>query len=167
MRGEVEGDGRHDRPVWNGDPAPLFSRRTVLQAGLVGAATMAYGAALRSPVAEAGVQQDAALAASAYELNQHWLFGGVYVSGAEAPGYSQSGFHDVTLPHTVATLSWGDWDRSTWEQVWIYRKHINQAAVANGRALVDFQGVMTSAAVYLTDPRSASTTAVTCRGRSN
>jgi beta-galactosidase len=119
----------------------------------VGAAAVAYGSALRSPVAEATVQQDAALVAGAYELNQHWLFGGVYVSGAEASGYPESAFRDVTLPHTVAPLSWGDWDRSTWEQVWIYRKHINQAAVANGRAFVDFQGVMTSATVYLNGSR--------------
>jgi beta-galactosidase len=127
----------------------VFSRRTVLQAGLVGAATLAYGTGVRSPMAEAAVQQDAALAAGAYELNQHWLFGGTYASGAEAVDYPESGFSDVTLPHTVASLSWGDWDRTTWEQVWIYRKHINQAAVAGGRAFIDFQGVMTSATVYL------------------
>ncbi len=92
---------------------------------------------------------DVALAAGTYGLNQGWLFGGAYVSGAEALGYSDSGFVDVTLPHTVTSLSWGDWEPSVWQQVWIYRKHMNRGAVAGGRAIVDFQGVMTRAGVYL------------------
>ncbi len=90
-----------------------------------------------------------ALGTGVYELNQGWLFGGAYVTGAEASGYSERGFVDVALPHTVASLSWGDWDPSAWQQVWIYRKHINRAAVAGGRAILDFQGVMTRGTVYL------------------
>ena len=50
-----------------------------------------------------------------YELNQGWLFGGAYVSGAETPGYSESAFSEITLPHIVTPLSWGDWDATSWE----------------------------------------------------
>jgi beta-galactosidase len=84
-----------------------------------------------------------------YAYNQGWLFGGPYVSGAEAPGYPESGFTNVTLPHTVTPLSWGDWDPSAWEQIWVYRKHVNQSGVAADRVFIDFQGVMTSATVFL------------------
>ncbi len=82
-------------------------------------------------------------------LNHDWLFGGRYVTGAELPGFSESGFAAVTLPHTVTPLSWGDWDNTAWEQIWIYRRHISGPAGASGRVFVDFQGVMTNATVFL------------------
>jgi beta-galactosidase len=125
-----------------------LTRRAALQAGLVGAAALAYGSG-RLAAAQAATSANAAGPSGAYAFNQDWLFGGTYVNGAEAPGYAESGFANVTLPHTVIQLSWGDWDQTSWEQVWIYRKHINQSAVAGGRVFVDFQGVMTSATVYL------------------
>jgi beta-galactosidase len=126
-----------------------LTRRSALKAGLVGAAALAYGSGRPAAAAQAASSADAAGPSGSYAFNQDWLFGGPYVSGAEAPGYSESGFANVTLPHTVTPLSWGDWDHSEWEQVWIYRKHINRSAVADGRVFVDFQGVMTSATVYL------------------
>jgi beta-galactosidase len=137
---------------------PLFSRRAVLGAGLAGAAALGYGAAIRSTPAQARAVRrrrpgpafaTSASALGVYGFNQGWLFGGVYASGSEDPGYPESGFTAVTLPHTVTPLSWGGWDHTTWEKVWIYRKHLDSATVAGGRVFVDFQGVMTSATVYL------------------
>jgi beta-galactosidase len=89
-----------------------------------------------------------------YDLNQGWLFGGVYAQGAEAPGYDDTGFAKVTLPHTVTPLSWGNWDNAGWENIWIYRKHfagsaVNGGAGSGGRVLVDFDGVMTNATVMI------------------
>lgn len=126
-----------------------LTRRAALQAGVVGAAALAYRSGRRPAAAQAATSANSGGPSGAYALNRDWLFGGTYVSGAEAPGYSESGFANVTLPHTVTPLSWGDWDHSSWEQVWIYRKHINQSAIAGGRVFVDFQGVMTTATVYL------------------
>ena len=77
-----------------------------------------------------------------------WLFGGPYASGAEQPGFDDSGFAPVTLPHTVTPLSWGDWDVSTWQNVWIYRKHFGRPP-GRGRVFADFDGVMTNATVVL------------------
>jgi beta-galactosidase len=88
-------------------------------------------------------------AARSYEFNQGWLFGGVYAAGAEDPGYDDSGFTGVTLPHTVVPLSWGGWDYTTWENVWIYRKHFHGVNLTGGRVFVDFDAVMTNAAVVL------------------
>ena len=85
----------------------------------------------------------------ARDFNQDWLFGGPYVPGAEAPGYPERDFERVAVPHTVVPLSWGGWDPDAWEQVWIYRKHFDSSVVAGGRVFVDFQGVMTSATVFL------------------
>src|SRR5205823_13109894 len=82
-----------------------------------------------------------------YPFNQDWLFGGTYVGGAEAHGYPEAGFATVTIPHTVTPLGWGDWDHTTWEEVWVYRKHITWPA--SSRVFVDFQGVMTNATVFL------------------
>ena len=146
-RGEREGCRR--QPA--GDPAAglTLSRRQVLQAGAAGAAALASAGVLSPPLARAaGAPASAPAAPGVFELNQGWLFGGAYVSGAEAPGYSESGFSEVTLPHVVTPLSWGDWDAASWEKVWIYRKHVAQAS-AGARVFVDFDGVMTSATVFL------------------
>jgi beta-galactosidase len=128
---------------------PRFSRRSLLRAGVLGAAALTGGAIRRPAAAEAAESGSATSALGVYEFNQDWLFGGEYAGGAEAPGYPESGFSAVTLPHTVTPLSWGDWDASTWQQVWIYRKHLTGPANAGTRVFVDFQGVMTSAAVFL------------------
>jgi beta-galactosidase len=93
--------------------------------------------------------RETAPAARSYDFNQGWLFGGVYDDGAQDPGYDDSGFADVTLPHTVAPLSWGDWDYRDWQNVWIYRKHFTWPAASGDRVFVDFDGVMTNATVVL------------------
>ncbi len=84
-----------------------------------------------------------------YELNQGWLFGGEYRDGSAEPGFDDSGFVPVTLPHTVVPLSWGRWDPSCWEKVWIYRRHLDGSALGPGRVFAGFDGVMTSATAML------------------
>ena len=89
-----------------------------------------------------------------YELNQGWLFGGMYTSGSADPGYDDSGFSQVTLPHTVVPLSWGGWDPAAWEKVWIYRRHLDGSLLAGGRVFADFDGVMASATAVLNGARA-------------
>jgi beta-galactosidase len=125
----------------------------VLRAGLIGTVTVVAGVLHRSRTAPAATPVGVPGSPGSYPLNQDWLFGGTYVGGAEAPAYSEAGFAAVTLPHTVTPLSWGDWDHTTWEEVWVYRKHITGPAPS--RVFVDFQGVMTSAAVFLNGVRIA------------
>ncbi|HEY7173558.1 MAG TPA: glycoside hydrolase family 2 TIM barrel-domain containing protein, partial [Micromonosporaceae bacterium] len=74
-----------------------------------------------------------------------------YEPGSERPNYNDSGFEPVTLPHTVAPLSWRDWNPATWERVWIYRRHFDGAGLGGRRVLVDFDGVMTAAMAVLND----------------
>jgi beta-galactosidase len=76
-----------------------------------------------------------------------WLFGPA-AQDSSLPGFDDSGFEAVTLPHTVAPLSWQEWDPAAWEQVWVYRKHFDAADVA-GRVFLDFGGALTHSTVTL------------------
>jgi beta-galactosidase len=124
-----------------------LTRRDALQAGALGAAGLAFGG-LATGAARADVTQDTPLPLGTLGLDDGWLFG-PYAVGAEQPGDDESGLESVALPHTVTALSWSEWSPSSWESTWIYRLHVSGAALAAGRSFVDFQGVMTSATVYL------------------
>jgi beta-galactosidase len=80
-----------------------------------------------------------------YELNQGWLFGGVYRDGSAEPEFVDSDFSPVTLPHTVVPLSWGEWDPADWEQVWIYRRRLDGSRLTGGRVFAHFDGIMVNA----------------------
>ncbi|MGH3228528.1 MAG: glycoside hydrolase family 2 TIM barrel-domain containing protein [Streptosporangiaceae bacterium] len=78
-----------------------------------------------------------------------WLFGPAS-EGSSLPGFDDSGFEAVTLPHTVAPLSWQEWDPATWERVWVYRKHFDAPPeVAGRRVFLDFGAAMTHSTVTL------------------
>ena len=85
-----------------------ISRRTVLQASLIGGAGVA---ALPLIALVGGItrtsQQPTDLA---FSMNTNWLFGGQYTSGSESSFFDDSNFAPVTLPHTVTPLSWQNWD---------------------------------------------------------
>jgi len=89
----------------------------------------------------------AAAAAQTLPFNQDWLFGGQLTqstAAALAPGYDDSAFERVTLPHTVAKLSWQNWDYNQWQRTWVYRKHFTlPASFKNQRVFLNFEGVMT------------------------
>jgi beta-galactosidase len=130
------------------------SRRAILRGGAFGGAALLSLARLPQKYAGAKAEVTAAHRAPAfpardYDFNQGWRFGGIYVTGAEQPGYHDGGFTAVTLPHTVTPLSWGNWDHTTWEEVWIYRKRFAGAGLSAGRVFADFDGVLTNATVVL------------------
>lgn len=80
-----------------------------------------------------------------------WLFGGrLKDSSAAQPGFDDSGFERVTVPHCVVPLSWRDWEPSTWEDVWIYRRHLDlPEGFRDQRVFLDFSGVLSAATVWL------------------
>jgi beta-galactosidase len=143
------------------------SRRNILRATVLGSAALAAPAGLHQASAQAanlpahkprgGDSHQAGSTASAarrsphphtYDFNTGWLFGGPYVTGSQDPGYDDSGFAQVTVPHTVVPLSWGNWDNTTWENIWIYRKHF-ALPQPGGRVFADFDAVMVDATVVL------------------
>jgi beta-galactosidase len=79
-------------------------------------------------------------------LDQDWLFGGKFDAAATAPGFEDTSFSQVTLPHTVARLSWQKWDPAAWQDRWIYRRHFALPRDCRGRrAFLQFEGVMVGA----------------------
>ena len=131
-----------------------ISRRTVLQASVIGGAGVA---ALPLLALVGGITRTGGQPTNlAFSMNTHWLFGGQYTAGSESSFFDDSGFAPVTVPHTVTQLSWQNWDYPAWQQVWIYRRHFNGARLldAHGqgnRILVDFDGVMVNATVAIND----------------
>jgi beta-galactosidase len=126
------------------------SRRTVLRAGAAGAiaSLAASGCSARGSLAAGAAAL--ASAQAGYNFNQRWLFGGRYTAGCTDPGYDDSGFAPVTLPHTVTPLSWGNWDPASWQAVWVYRKHFRLPRGGRGdRVFACFDGVMTNATAVI------------------
>jgi beta-galactosidase len=83
-----------------------------------------------------------------------WLFGPA-AEGSSLPGFDDSGFAAVTLPHTVTPLSWQDWDPAAWERMWVYRKHFDlpdvpgPAGPAGRRVFLDVGAALTHSTVTL------------------
>ena len=131
-----------------------LTRRSLLRAGIGGA-----GLALRTGIGRAAtpaVLRSGFPVGATYDFNQNWRFGGRYRPGSEDPGFRDSSFAPITLPHTVTPLSWGDWDSAAWEAQWIYRKRFSTRRLPLGRVLLQFDGAMTNATVYLNGLQVAS-----------
>jgi beta-galactosidase len=79
-------------------------------------------------------------------LDQDWLFGGKFRQGMMDPGYNDSAFSPVTLPHCVTKLSWQKWEPSDWQDVWAYRRHFKlPGEVKDMRIILHFDGVLVGA----------------------
>ena len=165
--------GQHGLVSAGTPPRPATpSRRALLRTGLAGAGTAVAGSAVAGGGAAAllsGCTPDPDVttvasgmqAARTFEFNQGWLFGGVYTAGSAEPGFDDTGFGSITLPHTVTPLSWRDWDPATWQDLWIYRRHFRGSQIGfpghtRQRVFADFDGVMTNALVLLNGHQVAS-----------
>ena len=130
------------------------SRRVFLRTaagGMAGVAAWSLLGAGPASAAAGGAQPEGARgpAARIVSFDAGWLFGR-FVTGSDQRGFDDSALETVTLPHTVAPLSWQDWDPSSWEQVWIYRKHFDAPVHTEGlRLFLDFQGTVTQSTVTL------------------
>ena len=150
---EEPGDGAADEPETAAKRR--ISRRVVLQASLLGGAGIAALPLLMlvDGTTRNGEQQPAS---STYSMNTNWLFGGQYMAGSENSFYDDSGFVPISLPHTVTSLSWQNWDFDAWQHVWIYRRYFSGSHLvgpdrAGNRIFIDFDGVMVNASVVMND----------------
>lgn len=79
-------------------------------------------------------------------LDDDWLFGGKMTAASESPGFDDSSFSRVTLPHCVTPLSWQNWNPLMWENVWIYRRYFQTPSELHGmRIFLHFDRVMAGA----------------------
>jgi beta-galactosidase len=146
-----------DRPVPG--TYSLASRRVFLRTAAGGAAAAATWPLLGANSADAqtraatqsrhGRTAGRGPAASTVSFDAGWLFGS-FVTGSDQPDFDDSALETVTLPHTVAPLSWQNWNPSTWEQAWIYRKHFDAPADVEGlRLFLDFEAAITQSTITL------------------
>jgi beta-galactosidase len=124
-------------------PEPRLSRRGFLAASGAGLAAAFLGATVAGSAGLGEPDPDAV------RLGDFWLFGR-YADGAADPAFDETDLAPVRLPHCVTPLSWTGWQPASWQDRWIYRKHFTVTAVtAAERVRARFEGVLTSAAVYL------------------
>jgi beta-galactosidase len=76
-------------------------------------------------------------------LDAGWRFAGPLAN--PSVGYAGS-FVGIDLPHSVATLSWRDWDPASWEANWLYRRDFDLPVDrGDARFLLRFDGALTAA----------------------
>ena len=89
-----------------------------------------------------------------YSLNCRWLYGGKARPGVSEPGFDDSSWQRVTLPHTNARFPWHSFDETAFQFASAYRRHFPAPAGWRGkRVFVDFAGAMTAAAVTINGHR--------------
>ncbi|MBV8207096.1 MAG: glycoside hydrolase family 2 protein [Acidobacteria bacterium] len=112
------------------------------------------GAALGAfALQHAGLTQAPANAAAGrllFPMNRNWRFSAQRAEGDTAPGFDDSHFERVTIPHTNKPVPWHSFDEKLYQFVSIYRRRFRLPAEAQGRLVfVDFDGAMTAAKVWL------------------
>lgn len=122
---------------------PDLSRRKFLRTFALGTAVLAYVPTAKRFGLGSSLFNSSGPASYRFNMNQGWLFGGKFEREALAPAFDDASFSSVTLPHTVRTLSWHNWNPDVWEQLWIYRKHFDLPSQCRGRRLfLNFDAVM-------------------------
>ena len=79
-------------------------------------------------------------------LDDDWLFGGKFTDNSLLAEFDDRRLSKINLPHSVAKLSWQEWDPTSWQDRWIYRRHVAAPAeFKNRRVFLQFDGVMVAA----------------------
>jgi beta-galactosidase len=89
-----------------------------------------------------------------FDMNRRWLFGRKPVAGFAAPGYDDSNWEKITLPHANVRLPWHSFEEKDFQYVSAHRRHFRALPEWRGkRVFVDFQGAMTAATVTVNGHR--------------
>jgi len=118
---------------------------------LIASAAVAPG--LRTHAAE-NASESASAGRIVLPINRRWRYSPQTAPDAHQPGFNDSDFARVTVPHTNIRLPWHSFDEKSYEFVSIYRRRFRLPASARGRRVfVDFEGVMTASTVYINGTR--------------
>src|SRR5262245_39200407 len=83
-------------------------------------------------------------------LNRNWRFSRTPSDAAHAPGFDDTGFARIALPHTNVKLPWHGFDEKDFAFVSLYRRRFKLPPGMRGRhVFVDFEGAMTASTVFL------------------
>ena len=83
-------------------------------------------------------------------INRNWRFHPSKVEGAHLPGFDDSAFERVVIPHTNVKLPWHSFDDKEYQFISTYRRRFQYPAAAMGkRVFVDFEGAMTASIVWI------------------
>jgi beta-galactosidase len=86
----------------------------------------------------------------AVNLNSDWKFMRQDVSGAEQPGFDDSGWQSVTLPHTWNNLDGEDGGNDYYRGPGWYRRHLTLGAEERGKSLfLKFDAASSAASVFV------------------
>jgi beta-galactosidase len=112
--------------------------------------TLLASAALPVASVLAGEEEQIAPGRSILPMNRNWRYHPAKVEGAELPGFDDSRFERVVIPHTNISLPWHSFDDKDYEFVSTYRRHFKLPQGAAGkRVFVDFEGAMTASTVWI------------------
>lgn len=83
-------------------------------------------------------------------INRRWRYSATREADAHLPGFDDSHFQRVTVPHSNIRLPWHSFDDKAFQFVSVYRRRFKLPAEAQGRRVfVDFEGVMTASKVWI------------------
>jgi len=129
-----------------------LDRRNFLKTGVTGLGGLCLlkdaAPALAAP--EIGAAKLAPGPRLALSMNRNWLYSEKNVSGANEPGFDDSKFQRVTIPHANRVFPWHSFEEKDFQFVSIYRRHFRVPPQLKGRRVfVDFAGVMTASTVTI------------------
>lgn len=116
----------------------MLSRRALWRTTALTATMLAFQHGVPGRARAQGPAQDEAT------LLRDWLFGPL-PPGGTPESVPDSELSTVVLPHTAVELSWRQWDPSTWERLWLYRKHFDATPSPGLRYFLRFNGALTAA----------------------
>src|SRR5271168_2724179 len=112
--------------------------------------TLIAGAAVVRPAMAVDSNSAAATGRTILPINRNWRYSRTFTDAAVAPGFDDSSFERVVVPHTNVRLPWHSFDEKTYEFISVYRRHFKLPAPSHGqRVFVDFEGVMTASTVWI------------------
>src|SRR5258708_26732869 len=125
------------------------NRRDFLKSGTAALATFTLSSELSADNSTSGSGSRVI-----FGLNRNWRFRSKRAANDTAVEFDDSGFEQVTVPHTNKRLPWHSFDEKSYEFVSIYRRHFKLPQGARDRhVFIDFDGAMTAATVWINGQR--------------
>jgi len=94
--------------------------------------------------------QHTATGRSVLPMNRNWRYHPGKIDAATAPGFDDSSFTRVVLPHSNVRMPWHNFDDKDYEFVSTYRRRFRLPQSTKGRRVfVDFEGAMTASTVWI------------------